>query len=64
MTARLPHCAGPCDQGHKRCPCPRACGLSSQEPDTDPPMAAGALVWPLVCAVLIVLVALAVSRLA
>ena len=30
------HCAGPCDQGRKLCPCPDACRTTPQRRKKDP----------------------------
>jgi hypothetical protein len=32
------HCAGPCDQGRKPCPCPEACGVPQNEDAPQPDM--------------------------
>jgi hypothetical protein len=40
----LPHCAGPCDQGRKLCPCPEACESAAPD-DGALDAASGIIVW-------------------
>lgn len=36
VQSHLPHCAGPCEQGRKLCPCPTACGIDDNERNAKP----------------------------
>lgn len=50
------HCAGPCDQGRKRCPCPEACEI-------DDGHVSGAIVWPVIIVILALAAAAAITYL-
>jgi hypothetical protein len=44
------HCAGPCDQGHKLCPCPEACDADGYPDGKFDPTCAAAWIIAIISA--------------